>query len=205
MDSMDLNWMGLIAERKIQEGIEEGKFDNLPGKGKPIVFENEMAMPPHLRLANKILKNANVLPDWIQIRKDILAEREEVDRLRARLMREHQNRSARVAALPAGHAASAHFAQWHLQSRDSYLRRLKGINAAILKFSLMAPSTVQPFFPIRIAEEMAAFDAAFPPLEGQPTVAVTPEPAERDSQLRAIARERYSGKRGFLPDEPDKV
>ena len=30
-----------VAERKIQEAIEEGKFDNLPGKGKPIVFEED--------------------------------------------------------------------------------------------------------------------------------------------------------------------
>jgi hypothetical protein len=191
---MDLNWMGLIAERLIQEAIEEGKFDNLPGKGKPIVFEDDLMTPPHLRLANRILKNANVLPEWIQMRKDILAGREEADRMRARLVRENRTRRARVASLPVGHAAVAQCAQWHVQSRDAYLHRLKGINASILKFSLMAPSTVQPFFPINIAEEMAAFDAAFQPLNGQPAIAAPPEPADRDSQLRAIARERYFGK-----------
>ena len=48
----NLDFMRRIAEGKIQEAIEEGKFDNLPGKGKPIVFDEDPLTPPHLRMVN---------------------------------------------------------------------------------------------------------------------------------------------------------
>ena len=63
---MDAEIIAKVAERKIQEAIEEGKFDNLPGKGKPIVFDDDPMTPADLRMATKILKNAGVLPDWMQ-------------------------------------------------------------------------------------------------------------------------------------------
>ena len=60
-----------IAEEKIQEAIERGEFDNLPGKGKPLTFQNDPAMPDSLRTSYKILKNAGVLPEELQLRKEI--------------------------------------------------------------------------------------------------------------------------------------
>ena len=67
-----------VAERRIEEAMEEGKFDNLPGKGKPIVFDDDPMTPPHLRLVNRILKNANILPEWLQIYRDIEVERKQL-------------------------------------------------------------------------------------------------------------------------------
>src|SRR5689334_22802808 len=60
---VDPDVIARVAERKIQEAIDEGAFDNLPGKGKPLVFDDDPMTPPHLRLANRILRNANVLPE----------------------------------------------------------------------------------------------------------------------------------------------
>ena len=39
----------LIAERKIEEAMQEGKFDDLPGKGKPLPLDEEWFAPPELR------------------------------------------------------------------------------------------------------------------------------------------------------------
>ena len=189
---IDPDVIGRIAERKIQEAIEEGKFDNLPGKGKPLVFDDDPATPPHLRMANKVLKNAGVLPDWVQVQKDIVSEREEAAKQRARLIKENLARRARVANLPASHPYVTQHAEWHAKGRAAYLRRLKSVNTSILKFSMLAPSTAAPFFPYRIETEMAEFDAEFPPLPQQPAVEVTPEPdAERQARIRAIARGQY--------------
>lgn len=60
-----------IAERRIQEAIERGEFDNLPGKGKPLNLEDDSYIPPELRMVYKILKNANCLPPELQLRKEI--------------------------------------------------------------------------------------------------------------------------------------
>ncbi|WP_193437487.1 DnaJ family domain-containing protein [Sporolactobacillus pectinivorans] len=61
-----------MAEEKIQEGLKDGLFDNLPGSGKPQQFEDLTAVPKDLRVSYKVLKNAGYLPEEIQIRKDIV-------------------------------------------------------------------------------------------------------------------------------------
>lgn len=60
-----------IIENKIQEAIQNGDFDNLPGKGKPLGIDDLSNVPDHFRMAYKILKNAGVLPEEMQIKKEI--------------------------------------------------------------------------------------------------------------------------------------
>ena len=50
---------------------ENGEFDNLSGKGEPLSLEDDSHIPEELRVAYKILKNANVLPPEIELAKDI--------------------------------------------------------------------------------------------------------------------------------------
>lgn len=51
--------------------MARGEFDNLPGKGQPLHLEDDSHLPPDLRIAYKILKNADCLPPELQLRKDI--------------------------------------------------------------------------------------------------------------------------------------
>ena len=60
-----------IVERRIQEALKNGEFDNLPGRGKPIEYEEDRHIPEDLRLAHKILKNADCLPPEIEEKKEI--------------------------------------------------------------------------------------------------------------------------------------
>lgn len=60
-----------IADEKIREAIERGEFDDLPGKGKPLNLEDDSHLPQDLRLAYKILKNADCLPPELELRKEI--------------------------------------------------------------------------------------------------------------------------------------
>ncbi len=61
-----------IAEEKIREAMENGEFDNLPGKGKPLHLEDDRHIPSDLRLSYKILKNADCLPPELELRKEIV-------------------------------------------------------------------------------------------------------------------------------------
>ncbi|AQV02605.1 DnaJ family domain-containing protein [Desulfococcus multivorans] len=61
-----------IIEERIRAAQLKGDFDNLPGSGKPLVFENDGHIPEELRLAHKILKNADCLPPEIELKKEIL-------------------------------------------------------------------------------------------------------------------------------------
>ncbi|MCE0492580.1 DnaJ family domain-containing protein [Vibrio salinus] len=61
-----------IAEKVIQSAIEEGKLDNLPGKGKPVDFEDETFIPEELRACYRILKNSGYLPPELEDRNHAL-------------------------------------------------------------------------------------------------------------------------------------
>jgi hypothetical protein len=60
-----------IIEQRILEAQERGEFDNLPGHGKPLDLEGDSNVPEDLRLAYKILKNADCLPQELQEKKEI--------------------------------------------------------------------------------------------------------------------------------------
>ncbi len=70
-----------IAERKIQEAMEDGMFDELQGKGKPIVFEDETWIPEDLRVAYRVLKNSGHVPPELELRKEIVNLRSFIDTL----------------------------------------------------------------------------------------------------------------------------
>lgn len=60
-----------IVEERIQHALRKGELDNLPGSGKPLVIEDDRHIPEDLRLAYKILRNADCIPPEIELRKDI--------------------------------------------------------------------------------------------------------------------------------------
>ena len=60
-----------VAERRIQEAMQRGEFDNLPGVGKPLNLEEYFATPEDLRLAFSILKNANCAPAEVELMKEV--------------------------------------------------------------------------------------------------------------------------------------
>ncbi len=61
-----------IAERRIQSAIDDGKLDDLPGKGKPLELDDDSLVPEELRVAYRILKNAGYLPPELEDRKQAL-------------------------------------------------------------------------------------------------------------------------------------
>ena len=61
-----------IVEERIREAQRKGVFENLPGSGKPIVYEDDSLVPEELRLAYRVLKNSGFLPPEIELKKEIL-------------------------------------------------------------------------------------------------------------------------------------
>jgi hypothetical protein len=60
-----------IIEERIRRAQQKGEFENLAGTGKPLIFENDGHVADELRLAYKILKNADCLPPEIELKKEI--------------------------------------------------------------------------------------------------------------------------------------
>jgi hypothetical protein len=61
-----------IVEERIQQSIKNGDFNNLPGEGRPLKADDFSRIPEDLRLAYRILKNADCVPPEIDIKKEII-------------------------------------------------------------------------------------------------------------------------------------
>ena len=66
-----MEYLHRLAEERIQKAQEEGAFDNLPGKGKPLNFDDDSTIPEDLRLTFKVLRNAHCLPIEMELRREI--------------------------------------------------------------------------------------------------------------------------------------
>jgi hypothetical protein len=60
-----------IVEERIRKAQKKGEFENLVGSGKPLKYNDNWCIPEDLRLAYKILKNADCLPPEIELKKEI--------------------------------------------------------------------------------------------------------------------------------------
>lgn len=68
----------ILAEQRIADALRRGEFDNLPGAGKPLVFDDELFVSPEQRMANKVMRNAGFSPPEIGLRKAIAKLRAEI-------------------------------------------------------------------------------------------------------------------------------
>jgi hypothetical protein len=62
-----LEW---LAEQKLAKAASEGAFDDLPGVGKPLDLDDDRLVPPDVRMAYRILKNAGFVPAEVEARKE---------------------------------------------------------------------------------------------------------------------------------------
>jgi hypothetical protein len=114
-----------IAERKIREAMEEGAFDNLTGKGRPLNLEEDPFEDPSLRMAHRLLRNNGFAPAWVEEGKDL--ERE-ID----------------LACKDLGAKGSL----------DLFRERIAGINRRILVRNLKTPSVVFHMRPVDAETEI---------------------------------------------------
>ena len=60
-----------IAEARIAEAIDRGEFEDLAGAGRPLELGDLSRVPPDLRAAFKVLRNAEVVPPEVELRREI--------------------------------------------------------------------------------------------------------------------------------------
>ena len=67
------------ADKKIKEAIAKGEFDNLPGKGMPLDLDGYFATPEDLRMGYSILKSADIIPEELELLKQIAGLKKSFD------------------------------------------------------------------------------------------------------------------------------
>ena len=125
------HWESLI-DQKIREAMEQGEFDDLPGKGKPVDTSVNPFEDPELRLAHRMLRNAGFAPSWIEERKDIDAEFENARRQLSRVWTVLQN------ALGTENERSVR-GRWE-KALTSFREQAAELNRRIVKWNLKVPA-----------------------------------------------------------------
>jgi DnaJ family protein C protein 28 len=135
------DWESWI-DQQIREAQERGKFDDLPGKGKPL----DLAPNPYAKdqeLAFKVLKDAGYAPDWIELDK---ALRGKLERARAVLTRRWEWRDLRLRELAdqsdSWSEAERHRVQANWEQAVSVFELdVEAINREIAELNLKVPSS----------------------------------------------------------------
>lgn len=120
-----MDWMRTVAEEKIAEAIRDGTFERLPGKGKPLELDDDSRVPAELRASYRILKNAGVLPEEMQLRKEMVTLQQllascQDDEARAKWNKELSAKQLRYQSLlgDRGWRLSAAYAQYEERIRE---------------------------------------------------------------------------------------
>ena len=67
-----------LIEMMIREAMARGEFDNLPGAGQPIDLTDYFSTPEDVRLGHKMLKDAQIIPEELELRREAEALRTEL-------------------------------------------------------------------------------------------------------------------------------
>lgn len=129
-----------LIERRIQEAIENGEFDNLRGRGKPLPFNTNPYLDPGQELAFGLLQNNGLAPDWIERDKEI---RQELAVARDKLRLAWQHYQANPASETIWEAAVARFSE-----------ALVKLNRKIDHFNLVVPLPTNQRFRLRLEDEL---------------------------------------------------
>ncbi len=139
-------------EDQIQKAIQEGKFDDLSGRGKPLRLDDNPFADPEWRLANHLLKSSGYSLPWIEKRQEIInslqAAREDLSRAW------EWRQSAPQASRPSTQVE----AEWQ-RAINAFKDKLEALNQAILNYNLEAPSDRFQLSLINAEREIAALCA----------------------------------------------
>jgi hypothetical protein len=162
-----MSWIEIIADRKIRDAQDEGAFDNLPGKGQPLNLDFDPRVPPELQAAYRMMKDAQILPDWIQLDKEIRQKQTQWDaRVEAYAVRRAEDSAHRPAHGGPGFDADLD------RARERFLYRsaegLCELNRMIDRFNLMVPVVSRQRLRIDVVELLRVLEERFPRFSHRP-------------------------------------
>jgi DnaJ family protein C protein 28 len=152
-----LDWTAKIAERKIQDAMKEGLFDNLPGRGEPLDLSQNPFEPPGMGTVNRLLRHNKVLPMWLLLEQEIEASRALA-----------LGTLARWEAAEPNLRGTNDYSCGRATAREAYARHMKDTNDLILKYNYSSPFAFRAPIPFLYKHRLAEFDAQYRAAEDTP-------------------------------------
>lgn len=118
-----------VVEQRIWHSMEEGQFENLPGKGKPLNLNTNPHADPAEDTLYRILSKNGCAPEWVELNKEI---RTEVSEWRVSLKKAWTNK------------CSGDHSKW-TEKTEVLKMQMADINDKIFRYNLIVPFGRQMF------------------------------------------------------------
>jgi DnaJ homolog subfamily C member 28 len=142
-----------LIEELIQEAQENGLFDNLPGKGKPLNL-NKNLYAADMELANELLKENDLPPAWILQRNEILDKIAKI-RMEIKQQWERQQQEFAIATTNKGELTI----RWD-NACLSWIDEITALNKGIDRFNLKRPFDNLEIFKLSLENELKRANAS---------------------------------------------
>ncbi len=130
-----------IAERLMRDVIGDGDISNLPGAGKPLVFKDDAHAPDDMRAALKIMKDHEVIPEWIVMGR-ALEQHEEALRQQIASRASRHRRALRSAQAKGNMRDEAKVKRAWNQYVKECAARIERYNQQVLLYNLKVPAGI---------------------------------------------------------------
>jgi DnaJ family protein C protein 28 len=136
-------------EDPIDKAMQDGKFDDLPGKGKPLNLDENPFADPDWELAHHVLKSGGFTLPWIETRQQI---EHDLEKARADL---RQAWEWRQSASPQKMTLAQVEQQWQ-QYLSAFREKVITLNKQIRDYNLEAPAERFHLLVLNTEKEIAA-------------------------------------------------
>ena len=120
-------------EEQIRKAIADGKFDDLPGKGKPLQLDDNPFADPDWALAYHVLQSSGYTLPWIETRKEIEAD---LEAARASLRRAWEWKQR---ALVESQPEDLVEVEWE-RALEAFCEHIESLNRRIAAYNLEVPN-----------------------------------------------------------------
>nr|DAD28640.1 TPA_asm: hypothetical protein HUJ06_030108 [Nelumbo nucifera] len=118
-----------VVEQRIWHSMEEGQFENLPGKGKPLDLSTNPHADPAEDTLYRILSRNGCAPEWVELNKEI---RNQIAEWRLALKKAQANR------------LNGNDAKW-IEDSEILKVQMRDINDKVFRYNLIVPFGRQMF------------------------------------------------------------
>ena len=137
-------------EEQIRRAMEQGKFDDLRGKGKPIQWDENPFVEPDWQMTFRVLREAGFALPWMETRKEIEAQ---LEAARASLKRAREwQQTVSKAGQPPGFLED----EWG-RAVGAFREQVRAINKLIFDYNLEVPLPRFQCPPVDVDAEIRAW------------------------------------------------
>lgn len=139
-----------IIEEKIQAARAEGKFDNLPGHGKPLNLDDNPFADPAWEAAYSLMKEGDFRPDWLEA--DVVL-RAQLQQAQQALKRSREWRVAELATATTPQRRQQVEEEWQ-RAVARFREALQKANKQIATLNLKVPNSQLQRAPLNVDAEI---------------------------------------------------